>query len=65
MKKLLLVILSVLTLCSLTLSLTACGGEQGDVKAFTLYTDIEIEKYDSFEWLEKAFDIIEKKVPVK
>ncbi|MBE6852638.1 MAG: Mrp/NBP35 family ATP-binding protein [Ruminococcus sp.] len=24
-----------------------------------------IEKYDSFEWLEKAFDIIEKKVPVK
>ena len=51
MKKLLLVILSVLTLCSLTLGLTACGGEQGDVKAFTLYTDIEIEKYDSFNAL--------------
>ncbi len=51
MKKLLLVILSVLTLCSLTLGLTACGGDQGDVKSFTLYTEINVEKYDSFEAL--------------
>ena len=51
MKKLLTIILSILALCSLTLGLTACGGDQGDVKAFTLHNDIEIEKYDSFNAL--------------
>lgn len=52
MKKLLAIILSILAICSFTVGLTACGGgEQGDVKSFTLYSDIEMEKYDSFNAL--------------
>ena len=51
MKKLLAIILSILAICSFTVGLTACGGEQGDVKSFTLYSDIEIEKYDTFNAL--------------